>query len=178
MYQDESLNVKPFTPELLPLAERFSSGNTYIDKYLQDGDCSLNHALGRTYVFLPEGEEYIIGFYSLGVSSVDCIEKGSNYERRKRIGGAININYFALDERFHKQAQINLPNDTIIYLSDLLLDDCLQRIENIVSEYIGAAFITLNSTKQGYKLYIRSGFEPLDNDTDCAQLYKWVEEEW
>lgn len=38
MYQDESLNVKPFTHELLPLAERFSSGNTYIDKYLQDGD--------------------------------------------------------------------------------------------------------------------------------------------
>lgn len=38
MYQGESLNVKPFTPELLPLAERFSSGNTYIDRYLQDSD--------------------------------------------------------------------------------------------------------------------------------------------
>lgn len=40
--EEELLNIRPLSLELLPLAERFSSGNTYLDGFLQNGDYSLN----------------------------------------------------------------------------------------------------------------------------------------
>ena len=57
----------------------------------------------------------------------------------------------------------------------------------IAQEYIGATFVTLNSTKEGYNLYKRNGFEELemdmrftmeDSDHNCTQLYKWINEEF
>lgn len=67
-----------------------------------------------------------------------------------------------------------------IYTSDLLLDDCLQRVEQLRRDHIGIAFVTLNSTEEGKWLYIRNDFEPLeedmffsieDSDLKCTQMY-------
>lgn len=182
-----SLNVKPLTPELLPLAEKFSSGNIYIDGFLRNGDNSLNTNIGKTYVFLSSEDKEIIGFYNLSVGSVDQIEKVDNREIRSRMGGAININFFGLDEKYHKQVQDILPTGTKIYLSDLLLDDCFERIQMIVETQIGATFVILNSTQEGYNLYTRNGFEELEDDMSftredgeysCIQLYRWINEEF
>lgn len=50
----------------------------------------------------------------------------------------------------------------------------------------GAAFVTLSSTKEGYHLYTRNGFEELEDDMcftmkrsdhDCIRLYRWINEE-
>lgn len=187
MNQDELLNIKPLSPELLPLAERFSSGNTYLDSFLQDGDYSLDPNIGKTYVFLSEENNEIIGYYNLGMSSVDRIEEVNGNRRYIRMGGAVNINYFALDERYHRQVFDMLPSGDKIYLSDILLIECLERIESVINQHIGATFVTLNSTKEGYHLYTRNGFEELevdmrftmeDGDHDCTQLYRWVNEEF
>lgn len=97
MEQEQVLNIHPLSPELLPLAERFSSGNTYLDGFLQNGDYSLNTNIGKTYVFLAEENNEIIGYYNLGMSSVDRAEEISGNSRYIRMGGAVNINYFALD---------------------------------------------------------------------------------
>ena len=187
MKQDGLLNIHPLSPELLPLAERFSSGNTYLDGFLQDGDYSLNTNIGKTYVFLSEENSEIIGYYNLGMSSVDRIEQVGESSRYIRMGGAVNINYFALDEKYHKQVFDILPSGDKIYLSDILIIECLERIEIIAQEYIGATFVTLNSTKEGYHLYKRNGFEELemdmrfsmeDSDYHCTQLYRWINEEF
>ena len=67
-----------------------------------------------------------------------------------------------------------------VNLSDLLLDDCLEKIENMRRECVGFAFVTLNSTKEGYSLYLRNGFENLeedmnfaieDSDQECIPMY-------
>lgn len=182
---EKSLNVVPFTPELLPFAERFSSGNTYIDRFIKNGDYSLDPNIGKTYVFLSSSGEQIIGFYNIGMSSLDQLQEVNGKQIRNRMGGAVNINYFALDENYHRKLKGQLPSGQNIYLSDLLLDECFERIENIAENYIGATFITLNSTNEGLNLYIRNGFEKLEDDMnftmeksehDCIQLYKWIYE--
>lgn len=187
MEQEQVLNIHPLSPELLPLAERFSSGNTYLDGFLQNGDYSLNTNIGKTYVFLAEENNEIIGYYNLGMSSVDRAEEISGNSRYIRMGGAVNINYFALDERYHRQVYDALPSGDKIYLSDILLIECLGRLEGITSQHIGATFVTLNSTKEGYNLYKRNGFQELeydmrftmeDSDHDCTQLYRWIDEEF
>lgn len=67
-----------------------------------------------------------------------------------------------------------------INLSDVLLDECLAKIEYIRKEYVGFSFVTLSSTKEGYSLYCRTGFEDLeedmgfsakDSDIECIPMY-------
>lgn len=184
---EKSLNVVPLTPELLPLTENFSSGNTYIDSFIKNGDCSLNTNIGKSYVFLSKKGTEIIGFYNLSVSSLDQLQQIKERQYRVRMGGSININYFALDEKYHKQIEGILPSGTNIYLSDLLIDECFERIEMITQNYVGATFVTLNSTNEGLHLYTRNGFEYLEEDMtftmeesdyDCIQLYRWINEEF
>lgn len=91
--EEELLNIRPLSLELLPLSERFSSGNTYLDGFLQNGDYSLSANIGKTYVFLAEGYNEIIGYYNLRMGSVDRVEEVSGSSRYIRMGGAININY-------------------------------------------------------------------------------------
>lgn len=55
------------------------------------------------------------------MSSVDRIEEVSGNSRYIRMGGAVNINYFALDESYHRQVYDTLPSGDRIYLSDILL---------------------------------------------------------
>ncbi|MDO5378876.1 MAG: hypothetical protein Q4G52_11135, partial [Clostridia bacterium] len=69
---------------------------------------------------------------------------------RQKIGGSAHINYFALDERFHRRLlyQGEHANESV-YMADLLLNDCVDRIENIRANHIGFSFITLCSTERG-----------------------------
>lgn len=175
------LHVVSFTSDLLSLAEKFDSGHTPINQFLQDGDQSLNTNIGKTYVLLSQDDRYIIGYYNLGVGSVNYINGTINM----RMGGAITVNYFALDINYQKQAMLKY-NNTTIYLSDLFFNDCIKRIKYIVLHYVGATFITLNSNKEGYNLYTRNGFMKLEddmyitkkeNDYKCISLYRCIEDD-
>lgn len=53
--------------------------------------------------------------------------------------------------------------------SDILLADCLNRIENIRENALGFAFVTLSSTDEGYNLYEQNGFSPLEEDMKIAK---------
>lgn len=56
-----------------------------------------------------------------------------------------------------------------VKLSDVLLIDCIERINEIRNQHIGFAFITLNSTNEGYNLYKRNDFETLENDMSFSK---------
>ena len=67
-----------------------------------------------------------------------------------------------------------------INLSDILLDNCMEKIEEIREKYAGFTFVTLCSTQQGYSLYSRNGFDNLeedmsfaieDSDIECIPMY-------
>ena len=79
------------------------------------------------------------------------------------MGGSAYINYLALDKKYQK---IQYGNG---YISDLLLGDCLNKVEDIRQNHIGLSFITLSSTEEGKRLYERNDFEELDEGMTIAQ---------
>lgn len=181
MIKNNSLNVIPYIPDLLPLSEKFNSGHTFINQFLQNSDQSLDTNFGKTYVLLSRNSHRIIGYYNLGVGAINYLDGTLNL----RMGGAITINYFALDKKYQKHTILK-NKDSTIYLSDMLLDDCIKRIRYIATNYVGATFITLNSNEEGYHLYTRNGFMELENDMyitkktydyKCTSLYLCIEED-
>ena len=170
-----SLNVKPYSEKYQELADFFDSGNYVLDNFLRNQE-SLDCSIGKTYVFLTDDEDAIIGFYNIGMSNLDSLESGF----RVKIGGAVHINGFALDSKYQGLVQETLSDGTQINLSDFLLLDCMDRIRDIRKDMIGCAFITLSATERGYNLYQRNGFEELEDgmqfsvdfgEKQCISMY-------
>ena len=93
-------------------------------------------------------------------SQLDEIEGDVRY----KIGGTIHIGYFAIDEKFQHQLQATTPNGIHLYWGDVLLEECLSRIEAIRSQQVGVSFVTLASSEAGERLYRHHDFEDLDAD--------------
>ena len=88
------LNVRPYTPALQKLAAKFDCGNSYLNQFLRSPD-ALDAGVGKTFVFLTENTESIVGYYNLSCGSLDEIEGDVRY----KIGGTIHIGYFAISCR-------------------------------------------------------------------------------
>ena len=58
----------------------------------------------------------------------------------KKIGGAVHINNFALAEKYHGVVQTYTEQGIRINLSDILLDECMQKIEKIRKLYKKRSF--------------------------------------
>lgn len=153
----------PYDASLHVLASHFSCGNIVIDRFLRDPE-ALDPGYGKTYVWLSDDRTAIIGYYNLGVGYIEQVADGV----RQKIGGSAHINYFALDERFHRKFVYHDLNQNV-YMSDLLLLDCIDRIKRIRADHIGFSFITLCSTERGYRLYARNDFQALDDDLSFAR---------
>lgn len=110
---------------------------------------------GKTYVMISDNK--IIGYYNI---STGCIEDFSGI----RTGGSVYINCLAVDRNYQKK-----KIKSTAYYSDILLADCLNRIENIRENALGFSFVTLSSTNEGYHLYDRNGFSPLEEDMKIAK---------
>lgn len=176
----ENLNVVPYTVALQKLSKTFSSGNDHLDRFLKES-VSLDDNFGKTYVWLSEKEDFIVGYYNIGTGSIDEVLPDSE---RYKIGGSIHINEFALDKAFHGMTQGYTESGDKINISDLLLDDCLQRIADLRSQNVGFTFVTLCSTEEGFHLYARNGFEELDDgmqfslgyeEKKCIRMYSPME---
>ena len=151
------LNVRPYTPALQKLAAKFDCGNSYLNQFLRSPD-ALDAGVGKTFVFLTENAESIVGYYNLSCGSLDEIEGDVRY----KIGGTIHIGYFAIDEKFQHQLQTTTPNGIHLYWGDVLLEECLSRIEAIRSQQVGVSFVTLASSEAGERLYRHHDFEDVD----------------
>ena len=132
------LNVRPYTPALQKLAAKFDCGNSYLNQFLRSPD-ALDAGVGKTFVFLTENAESIVGYYNLSCGSLDEIEGDVRY----KIGGTIHIGYFAIDEKFQHQLQATTPNGIHLYWGDVLLEECLSRIEAIRSQQPDAVLMNL-----------------------------------
>ena len=175
------MKFEKFTSKHKDLAEKFSCGNAIIDKFLKN-DEALDSNQGITYVLLTDDKKFIIGYYNISVSRVDQIETIGNSVRYIPMGGAVNINYLAVDEKFqHTQ----IIKERKFYFGDYILRDCEKRILSLSKE-TGIAFVTLYSTEEGYHLYHeRNSYEDFEDDMStfmqesdrsCYKLYKWVDD--
>lgn len=147
-----------FTDNHHALAEKFRCGNSYLDEFLKESH-ALDDSIGKTYVYLSTDKKAIVGYYNITTGSLQIADD----PYKIKIGGAVHINAFAIDSAF----QGKIPFDGTVRYSDILLNDCIDRIEAL-REYIGFAFITLASTDEGFNLYKRNGFEELEEDMRIA----------
>ncbi len=131
----------------------FDCGNDALTAFLKNYD-ALDNMFGKTYVMISDNS--IIGYYYISTS---CIENDEGI----RIGGSIYINCLAVDKHYQKVKRGDY------YISDILLADCLNRVDNIRENALGFAFVTLSSTDEGYYLYDRNGFCKLEDDMKIAK---------
>lgn len=153
------IDTQEYSSSFASLAAKFDCGNSYLNQFLRSSD-ALNPGIGKTFVFLSEDKTAIVGYYNISCGALDEVEDGKRY----KIGGAIHIGYFAIDEHFQHQLQDIAPNGIRLYWGDVLLEDCLMRIEQLRTTQVGVSFVTLASSKAGERLYRHHGFEDLDSD--------------
>lgn len=149
----------------------FYCGNSYLDNFLKNGS-AFDKAIGRTYIYTTADSSEIIGYYNISTGSLQNIE---STDVKFKMGGSIHINAFAISQDY----QGKTVGDHGFRYSDIVLSDCIERIEKL-RDSVGFAFITLASTSMGYNLYKRHGFEELEPDmvftlehseVDCIQMY-------
>jgi hypothetical protein len=158
-----SLNIKPITREIHDkFMDSFDCGNLRLNLFF-NGSESLDTGIGKTYVFLSEDESVMLGYYNLTTGMINDVDNPRN-----RIGGAVHINCFALDNRYHGLLQDYDSNGNSIKLSDIFFRQCIETILSL-RDRIGFTFITLSSTREGYSLYKRAMFEELDEDMFIAE---------
>lgn len=162
-----------YDADLQKLASSFNCGNIYLDNFL-NSNLALDYGFGKTYVWVDNKKSKIIGYYNITAGSVEVIKDN----RSCKVGSAVHINEFAIDLKYQKTIyDVNQK----WYMSDILLFDCINRIEYLRTHYLGLTFITLASTKDGYYLYKRNEFEELEDEMqiplyeekeyDCIPMY-------
>ncbi len=166
-------NIVEYNANLSELALSFDCGNYYINQFLKSGN-ALDPGFGKTYVWLDEDRTTIIGYYNIAAGCIIETTSDDSY----KMGGAVHINEFAIDLHFQDKTY---DDNNSIYLSDILLSDCINRVEFIRGKFLGVAFITLCSTQEGYKFYKRNQFDDIEEEMkipkieskedDCIPLY-------
>ena len=175
------MKINKFKPEYKALAQSFTCGNIIIDHFLQSSD-ALDLNQGITYVLLSDDNDFIIGYYNISVGRIDQKEATGNIIRYIPMGGAVNINYLAVDEKFQHTPLIENKK---FYFGDYLLRDCERKILQLRKE-VGISFVTLYSTQEGYHMYHdRNCYDDFEEDMStfvnesdysCRKLYKWADD--
>ena len=95
--KSKPLNIKYFTKSLQDkFAYDFSCGNPHIDAFIRS-EKALDDSYGKTYVYLSDSEDVLIGFYNLGVGYIERTSGVVSY----KTGGSVHLNEFALDLKYH-----------------------------------------------------------------------------
>ena len=134
------------------LSQDFDCGNPALTAFLKSYE-ALDDFFGVTYVITSENG--IVGYYNISTGHIED-------EQHIRVGGTVYINCLAIDKAYQKKKFLTS------YYSDILMNDCLKRIEDI-RQGVGFGFVTLSSTDEGYNLYTRNGFCELENDMKIAK---------
>lgn len=177
------MEIVKFTHEYSNLTSAFDCGNIILNNFIKSGD-ALDKNQGITYILLSDEKDFIIGYYNIEASKIDLIEKINETVYYQPMGGSVNINYLAIHKQYQK-TKIAEMDSRKIYLGDILLNDCEQRIL-FLRKSLGISFITLCSTQEGFHLYHnRNSYEHFEEDMYISvkedsfkgyRLYKTLDE--
>ena len=151
------VNTEIISDSILELTKKFTSGNKFLDYFLQSDD-AFNDGIGKTFVWVNEKRTEIIGYYNIGVGYIDMYDGDDKY----KVGGSIHLNFFALNEKYRGIVIDKRKDGTDIKISDQLFADFMNKVFELRQKYIGFSFVTLAATDEGYSLYKRNYFEDLD----------------
>ena len=106
------MSFDKFKKEYIPLVKNFDCGNVVINNFL-NSENALDFNQGITYVLLSDDKDFIIGYFNISVGRIDQIENVMDPTYYIPMGGAININYLAVDKRL--QHTLLVPEAKIYY---------------------------------------------------------------
>lgn len=107
----------------------------------------------------------MIGFYNITTADMEYLDN----QKRYKAAGAIHINMLGVDMSYQGIVGYDVAHHPLVF-ADYLLNDCIQRAENLRSKHLGFSFITLSSTQQGYDLYTRNGFINANEDLSFSVM--------
>lgn len=163
MRDDDYITV-PYDANIQMLASCFDCDEAGINGFLRSPN-ALNPMIGKTYVYLSNDNRSIIGYYNISTAYLKMTDEYGT----ARIGGSIHICYFALDKKYHGIILNRDQGGNNFKISDLLLDDCIKRIDYIRHNHVGFSFVSLAATPRGKSLYTRNGFEEIEEDMGFPQ---------
>lgn len=176
---DTKLEIVKLEQETACYIDNFDCGNHLINNYLREE--AIEFCVAKTYLFVSSERSKLIGFFSLCADNMIESLMIDGQENLTFAGSSIRIHMFAIDKEFQGKKDLFLNNKEITY-AHFLLSFCIELIQNLVKDNLGASFITLFSTKQGIGLYKNIGdFEELDSDyrmipdaqnNDCIPMYR------
>jgi GNAT superfamily N-acetyltransferase len=145
----------------------FDCGEPSLNGFLQKQASGFRRrGLGVTYVVVPDGDNRVIGFYTLAAGSVEPEQiQGENLPNRLKIP-VVLLGQFAVDKRCQGQA-----------IGKMMLYDALRRSMS-VSEELGIHGVVLDALNDKAKaFYIKRGFVELVDDSESSmKLYMGMKE--
>ena len=150
--KDIKYYVELYTDNYYDIINKFDCTNDKINKYLKEKAYSeLQDGRAVTSLFLNENKDRIIGFYSIrGLALV----LGTG-EKDNHFYSAIEIKMFAIDREYQDMPYAENSDKT---LSDYLLSDVVDNINDITTQTCGAEFIVLYAVPSSVKFYKKYGF--------------------
>ena len=153
------IDTRVYTRNDIALSDGFNSGNEYLDNFIKSEE-ALDIGIGKTFIWLNNDGDEIIGYYNIGVGYIDSYDGNDKY----KVGGSVHLNFFALNGNYHGVVMETREDGRKIKASDELFMNFMERVYELRDKYIGFSFVTLAATEEGYSLYKRNSFEDLDED--------------
>ena len=132
----------------------FSCGNKSIDSYLKEQ--AKEDTKNVTHVFFDEDNRQPIAFVSLKASGL-IFESSAHLE----IYPAVEISYFATDERYQHVVIKNFSDIDRYCISDHIFSEIIKHIREIADFIVGAEFVVLYSVPDAVHFYERNFFETM-----------------
>lgn len=152
---DYSISFKRVTPADAELLKNFECENPAIRNFARNE--SLESQKDVTYIFVDNENKTVICFCSIsctGISVTECDSRGNPYSSTIP---AIEIDFFAVDERYRS---LTLDNESTRYetLSKALFLYMIEHIKKITQNVVGATHICLYAVPQARSFYKRCDF--------------------
>lgn len=137
------------------LLSDFQCENDAIRKFIR---CeSIESQENVSYLFVDINNNIIIGFCSICCTGISTIEYDIDEQPYDTSLPAVEINFFAIDNRYQKLA-FDCESSRYETLSAMLFLRMLKHIFDIASDVVGATHICLYSVPQAVNFYKRCGF--------------------
>lgn len=140
----------------MDILQKFQCENGSIKTFIQRG--CLTSQGNVSYIFIDEENNIIIGFCSIRCNGISTLKFDSNDEEYNTSIPAVEITYFAIDERYRRLPfdKSSTEHET---LSQFLFLKMLGIISEISQNSVGATHVCLYSVYRAQNFYKRCNFQ-------------------
>ncbi|MBQ8401765.1 MAG: hypothetical protein IJX14_07545 [Clostridia bacterium] len=164
---DILLRKEVLTPKNIALLQDFSCGNPAIDAFFQEKAADSIREV--TYIFVDTERNCAAAAISLSCSAIPVMEGDRYYDAVP----AVEITYFAVEERYQKMMQTHDREDG--YFSDYILCDIISTIYTFTEEVCGASHVLLYAVPDAVHFYKRNFFTEIDESFMLVKNKQYLE---